>query len=106
MDKEEILRASRRENKNQDIYEHEVIKRGQLIGGLVGLTMAFAMMLVERILELGTNYGYFAIILSAGAAMFIVKSIKLRRKHEIVLAVLWTVMAVYAVTMYLIKLFG
>lgn len=106
MNKEEILRASRAENKNQDIFEKEVIKRGQLVGGLTGLSMAFAMMLVERILELGTNYGYFAIILSAGAAMFIVKSIKLRRKHEIALAVLWTVMSVYAVAMYLIKLLG
>lgn len=106
MDKEEILRASRRENKNQDIYEREVLRRSQQISGLVGLAAAFLLLLIEELLEMGANYGYFIIIWSAGAAMFIVKSIKLRRKHEIVLAVLWTIMAVYAVTMYLIKLLG
>ena len=34
MNKEEILQASRNENKNKDIFELEVTGKGQRIGGL------------------------------------------------------------------------
>lgn len=89
MNKEEILQASRNENQNKDIYELEVIRKGQRIGGLIGLCVTFSLMLVERvILDTGTNYGYFLIILSAGTGLWIYKAARLKRKHEIVLAVL------------------
>ena len=107
MNKDEVLQASRNENQNKDIYELEVISKGQRIGGLIGLCVAFALMLVERvILDIGTNYGYFCIILSAGEGLWIYKAVKLKRKHEILLAVFWTVMAVYAAVMAVLSFMG
>lgn len=100
MNKEEILRASRNENQNKDIYELEVISKGQRIGGLIGISVTFVLMFVERvILDIGMNYGYFLIILSAGTGLWIYKAAKLKKKHEIVLAVLWGVFAIYAAVM-------
>lgn len=100
VDKEEILKKSRNENRNKDIYELEVISKAQRVGGLIALCVTFALMLIERvILESGTNYGYFLIILSAGMGLWIYKAVKMRKKHEIFLAVLWTVIAVYAAVM-------
>ncbi|MBD5105303.1 MAG: hypothetical protein HDT47_10655 [Ruminococcaceae bacterium] len=107
MNKEEILQASRKENKNKDIYELEVINKGQRIGGLIAISAAFALLILERvILDIGTNYGYFCIIMSAGAGLWIYKAVKLKRKHEILLAVLWSVMGIYSAVMVILGLIG
>lgn len=107
MNKEEILRASRNENQNKDIYELEVISKGQRIGGLIALCVTFALMLIERgILDIGMNYGYFFIILSAGVGLWTYKAVKLKRKHEILLAVLWSVLDIYAAVMVVLGFIG
>ena len=100
MNREEILQASRNENQNKDIYELEVISRAQRIGGLIAICVAFALMMVEAILfDSGTNYAYFLMIISAGTGLWIYKAVKLKRKHEIALAVLWSLLSVYAAVM-------
>lgn len=107
MNKEEILQASRSENKNKDIFELEVISKGQRIGGLIGLIAAFALMVVERvILEDKTNYGYFLIILSAASGLFIYKAVKLKKKHEILIAAIYIAMSVYAAVMVVLGFIG
>lgn len=99
MNKEDILKASRNENQNKDIYELEIIGKAQRIGGLIAILVTFALMLSERLIFNNTNYGYFCIIMSAGAGLWIYKAVKLKRKHEILLAALWTVMGIYSAVM-------
>lgn len=107
MDKEKILKKSRNENQNKDIYELEVISKGQRVGGLIAISVTFALMVIERaILDSDTNYGYFLIILSAGMGLWLYKAVKMRRKHEIFLAVLWTVLAIYAAVMVILDFIG
>lgn len=77
-----------------------MIRKGQRIGGLIGICVAFVLMLTERvILDSGTNYGYFLLILSAGAGLWIYKAVRMKKKHEVFLAVLWSVLSVYAAVM-------
>lgn len=107
MNKEDILQASRSENQNKDFYELEIVRKGQRIGGLIGLCIAFALMLVERIiLEDGTNYGYFLIILSAASGLFIYKAVKLKKKHEILIAAIYIIMSIYAAVMVVLGFIG
>lgn len=107
MNKEDILQASRNENQNKDIFELEIISKGQRLGGLIALCMAFVLLLLERvILDNGTNYGYLCIILSAGTGLWIYKAVKLKRKHEIFLAALWSILAVYAAVMVILGFIG
>ena len=57
-------------------------------------------MIIERILlDIGTNYGHILIILSAGAGLWIYKAVRLKKKHEIFFAVLWSAFAIYAAVM-------
>lgn len=105
MNKEEILRRSRNENQNKDIYELDVIRKAQRVAGLTAVSVTFALMLLERVvLERGTNYGYFLIIMSAGMGLWIYKAVKMRKKHEVLLAILWTVVAIYAAVMVVLGL--
>ncbi|MCM1299672.1 MAG: DUF6442 family protein [Firmicutes bacterium] len=103
MQKEEILRASRNENQNKDLYEIDVIRRSQRVGGLIGLIVAFALMCIEAALGKGTNYGYFIIILSASSGLWIAKAAYLKKKHEIALAALWTAITVLETVMYIVN---
>lgn len=107
MKKEDVLQASRNENQNKDIYELEVIRKGQRIGGLIGLSIAFALMLIERIIfEDGTNYGYFRIIMSAAFGLFTYKAVKLKRKQDIIVSVLYAVMTAYSIVMQILNYLG
>jgi len=107
LNKDEILKASRNENQNRDIYGIEIIRKGQRIGGLIGLIAAFTLMFTERIiLENGTNYGYFLIIFSAAAGLFIYKAVKLKKKHEIMIASIYIIMAVYSAVMVVLGYIG
>lgn len=107
MNKEDILQASRNENQNKDFFELEIIRRGQRIGGLIGLSVAFVLMFIERVMfEDSTNYGYFCIILSAALGLFAYKAIKLKRKHEILIAVLYAIMTAYSIVMQILNYMG
>lgn len=106
MDKEEILRKSRNENQNRDIYELEVINKAQRIGGLTALFVTLALMIIDRLIFDVTNYGYFLVIESAVMGLWIYKAVKMRKRHEIPLAVLWTVLAIYAAVMAMLDLIG
>jgi hypothetical protein len=48
MNREEILNASRNENQNKDIYELEVISRGQRVAGLIGICITVVLMAIEN----------------------------------------------------------
>lgn len=104
MNKEDILKTSRAENQNKDIYELEIVKRGQRIGGLTAIVVAFLLLLVEQAYYERTNYGYFLMITTCAAGMMIYKAFKLRRKHEIAVAMLWIAVTIYAAVRYIISL--
>lgn len=107
MKKEEILQASRSENQNKDFYELEIVRKGQRIGALIGLSIAFALMVIERVvLENDTNYGYFCIIMATALGLFTYKAIKLKRKQDIIISILYAVMTAYSIVMQILNYFG
>jgi hypothetical protein len=96
MNREEILKASRSENQNKDIYEQDIINKGQRVAGMVAIFVTCALMVAESvILDSDINFGYSLIVISSGAGLWIYKAIRMRKKHEILLAILWTVIALY-----------
>lgn len=91
MNKEEILEKSREENKNKDVYEQEVLKQASTIAVIVMVVLATIFFAVQIFVGGGTNWGIWALVLSASMAAFWVKYMKLRRKHELLLAIAYTV---------------
>lgn len=101
MTKDEILEKSRAENRNKDLVDLEVKNKGQRLGGIMGVLVAALLLSIEQLLNLGINYGYFLIILSADLAIFIYRSIKLRQKSDMVIALPFGAMFVYSLIMYI-----
>lgn len=94
MNREEILEKSRAENKNKDVYEREVLQQAGNITVIVMMALAAIFFAVQIFVGGGMNWGMWALVFSGSMATFWVKYIRLRRKHELVMAILYTIITV------------
>ena len=95
MNKEEILEKSRAENKNKDIYEQEVLKQASTSAVVVMTALAAIFFAVQIFVGGGANLGIWALVFSTNMTTFWVKFIKLRRKHELVVAIFHTIIVAF-----------
>lgn len=91
MNKDEILAKSRAENKNKDVYEQEVLKQASTSAVIVMMVLATIFFVAQIFVGGGMNWGIWALVFSANMTAFWVKYIKLRRKHELVMAIIYTI---------------
>lgn len=91
MNKEEILEKSRKENKNQDVFEKEILKEGGNIGAMTAAILATVFFVIQIFVGGGMNYGLYAVVFSIPAAGFVVKAIRLKRRHEIIVAAIYII---------------
>lgn len=92
MNREEILEKSRAENKNKDIYEQEVLKQASTSAIIVMMVFATIFFAAQILVGGGMNWGLWALVFSANMTIFWVKYIRLRRKHELVMAIAYTIL--------------
>ena len=91
MNKEEILAKSRAENKNKDIYEQEILKHASSGAVIVMMILATIFFAAQIFVGGGANWGIWALVFSANMTTFWVKYSKLHRKHELVMAIAYTI---------------
>ena len=92
MNKEEILEKSRAENRNKDIYEQEILKQASTSAVIVMMVLATIFFAAQIFVGGGMNWGIWALVFSANMTTFWVKYIKLHRKHELVMAIAYTIL--------------
>lgn len=92
MNKDEILAKSRAENRNKDVYEQEVLKQANQSAVVVQMALATIFFVTQIFAGGGTNWGLWAIVLSANMTINWMKYIKLRRKFELALAIVYTIL--------------
>lgn len=92
MNKEEILAKSRAENKNKDVYEQEVLKQAYKSAVVVQLILTAVFVVTQILVGGGLNWGLWALYFSANMTTSWVKYIKLRRNHELFMAVVYTIL--------------
>lgn len=92
MNREEILEKSRAENKNRDVYEQEVLKMANAAAVIVMMSLATVFFAVQIFVGGGTNWGIWAVVFSANMTTFWVKYWKLRRGHELAVAIWGTIL--------------
>ena len=92
MNREEILEKSRTENKNKDIYEQEILKQASTSAVIVMIVLATIFFAAQIFVGGGTNWGLWALAFSAHMTTFWVKYIRFRRKHELVMAIAYTIL--------------
>lgn len=82
MEKDQILEKSRKENKNQDIYEKEILKEGRNIGAATAGILATVFFVIQILTGGGINYGLYAVVFSIPAAAFTVKAFRMKKSMK------------------------
>ena len=89
MNKEEILAKSKQENHGQDIASLEVSKASMLFGWITAVCMLAFVAVVEALVHDRMNSGIFFAVMAGCSAIFINKYLKLRKRHELYIAIVY-----------------
>ena len=104
MNKDEILKASRKENKNKDLAEIEVMLRAGSHAGRVGALACCLISLLSSMLAHIMLYSPWIIYFSIVATQWFVRFIGMKRKSDLVLAILFLCLTVLAFVGFVCRL--
>lgn len=106
MNKEEILRKSRQENKGQDERERDARAQAGKWAAGVGVTLCAVLNLLDVLFSNEVNYETWAIYAAIIGTMSIVSAIRLKKKSDMVCGMILLIVAVLFVISYLKQLVG
>lgn len=106
MNKDDILEKSRRENKGPDEMEQYVMAAAGKIAAMVGMLVCGIVATLQLIFTDTIGYESWMIYFSILATNFIVKYVKRHSKHELWVAVIYTVLFIMSAILFLIRLAG
>lgn len=89
MKKDEILNASRKEHRNKDLAEMEVVYQAGSHASRVGALVCCLLSLLSSVLAHTMIYSPWVIYFSIIATQWLVRFIKMKRKSDLVLTVLF-----------------
>ena len=104
MNKDEILKASRKENKNKDLAEIEVMLQAGSHASKVGALVCCLISLLSSVLAHIMLYSPWIIYFSIIATQWLVRFIKMKRKSDLVLAILFLCLTVLAFVGFVCRL--
>ena len=104
MKKEEILNASRNENKNRDLVELDVIYQAGIYASRVGAFVCCIISVLYSVLMHTLPYSPWIIYFSIITTQWSVRFIKLRHKSDLVLAVLFLSLGVLSFVGFVYRL--
>ncbi len=106
MEREDILAMSRQENHGQDIAEIEVSRMSMQIGWITAVCLLAAVSVVDAIVFGRVNNQIFFAVMAGLSVVFFTKYLKLRKKHELYIAVVYAVAAVLFFIAWVLQLAG
>lgn len=104
MDKDAVLAKSRAENKNRDMYEQEILKQANSNAIVIQTVLAAVFFMTQILVKSEINWGLWALVLSASMTTFWVKYKRLHRRHELIVAVVYTILVVIMSGYYIYSL--
>lgn len=104
MNKEDILKASRKENKNRDLADLEASRHAASLGAKVGATVCCIISLLSSTIADVMLYGPWIIYFSIMGTNWLVRGIKLKKKSELIFSAMFLVLAVLALIGFVTRL--
>ena len=106
MNKEDILEKSRRESKGPDEMEQYVMAAAGKIASKVGMLVCCIVVILQVVFTGAISFESWMIYFSILATTFLGKYWKLRSKHELWVALLYSGLFVMFTVLFLIRLVG
>lgn len=104
MNKEEILAKSRKENAGKDEYENKVIADGSRLALFVADIFVIVVIAIELIAHLRPSLGIISVVFSMSAVLFWYKYAKLKKRHELFVALLYTVISLAGLALWIYQI--
>ena len=104
MNREEILQKAQQENKGKDLAELEATKKGTYLAFTIGGLLTIAIVIINFIVTETFMYGAIAGVVSMVFVTFLIKYIKLRKKHELVCTIVYGLWFVFFFTFWILQL--
>ena len=89
MDKDEILERSRKEHKDMDLVELEVDNKANAVANLVGVVVCGILTVLHAIDRDSIDTSAWTVMFSILSTIMLVKFVKLRRRHELVIGLIY-----------------
>ena len=106
MNKEEILSKAQNENKGRDYADIEARYKGAWAAYVTGVLLVILVDCVNGFVFHTVNRGMDFVLFTMAFVTFLVKYIKLRKRHELIVAVIWGVLALSMLTLWILQLCG
>lgn len=106
MNKDEILAASRREHKSQDIVEVEYLKQASRVAYIVGCLVCCLICMLQWAFTNTINWGCWVVNYSILGTIFLVKAIKMKKRHEVIMTILYYAICAFFVVGFIMSMRG
>ena len=106
MNKDDILEKSRRENTGPDEMEQYVMAAAGKIASKVGMLVCCIVVILQVVFTGAISFESWMIYFSILATTFLVKYWKLRSKHELWVAVFYTMLFIMFAVLFILSLVG
>ena len=105
MTKEEILEKSRNENKNHDIYDLEIQNKAARFSIYATSILICLLIIVEILVNKFVPFELIMIICGMQSVLFFTKFAKMHKKHELCVALIYTIGFILSAGLYIKGLF-
>ncbi len=106
MNKEEILSRARNEGKGKDLADLEAQKSGAWVAYIVGVLLLIAVDTVNGFVLHYVNRGADFALFSMAFIVFLIKYLRLRKRHELIVAIIWGMLAASMLVVWIMQLAG
>ncbi|MCR5461457.1 MAG: DUF6442 family protein [bacterium] len=104
MNKEEILNLAKEDNKGLDVADLEAQKSASVIGYYVVALGILIVTIVDKLVLDKFNFGAVASCLLMFSVAFLVKYIKLRKKHELFVCIIYLIGFIASLICWILEL--
>ena len=106
MDREEILAKAQSEGKQRDLPDLEVQKNGAWTAYILGVILLILVDTVNGFVLHYVNRGADFALFSMAFVVFLTKYRRLRKKHELIMTIIWGVLALSMLVVWILQLTG
>lgn len=106
MNREEVLSKAQNENKGKDYADIEAQKNGTRAAYFVGILLVIIVDLVNGFVLHNVNRGIDFVLFSMAFVAFLVKYIRLRKRHELFVMICWGLLALSMLAVWILQLCG
>ncbi len=106
MNKEDILAKAQSEGKERDLPDREAQRNGAWIAYIVGVVLLILVDTVNGFVLHYVNRGADFALFSMAFVVFLIKYLRLRKRHELIIAIIWGVLSLSMLAVWIMQLTG